>query len=279
LIIDLLQKPSFSVIAQIELLSESFNNVVRIIALVHLNLLDMLAVKFNLENTKRLALAVSRLMLYWSVRLCVRRIVRLSLSSRLRVSSARIRHWVRASLLRIVRWRLLMRCWNGRLMSDKLSWARQFWRALPSCGAVRSFTSRSGARPWSLLSWRPLLHSLLIKDRWFSLSRWRLLGLCLHVVNYLFVCVCWLLNSDVLWLDCLMNNLRCLWNIGGFGCIINLSASLIGKFISFRVPHFTFNIFEFFSLQIHISENLMTVLDLLMRKSESFASDQALDGV
>ena len=159
-------------------------------------------------------------------------------------------------------------------MTDKLSWAHQFWRTLSSCSAVRSFTSRSGARPWSRLSWRSFLHSLLIKDGWLCLSWW-----WQGVLNYLFVCVLWLLNSDVLWLDWLMNNFWWFWNIGGFGCIINLSASLIGKFISFRVPHFSFNIFEFFSLQIHISENLMTVLDLLMRKSESFASDQALDGV
>jgi len=174
----------------------------------------------------------------------------------------------------IVRGRILMRNWNRRLMSNKLSRVRQFWWTLSSCSAVRPFTSRSGARPWSLLSWRSFLHSLLIKDRWLSLSwRW------LRVMNYLFVCILWFLNRMVLWLDWLMNNFWRFWNVGGFWCIINLSASLIGKFISFRIPHFTFNIFEFFSLQIHISENLMTMLDLLMRKSESFASDQALDSV
>lgn len=161
---------------------------------------------------------------------------------------------------------------------------------MSSCSAVWSFTSfrssswtrtRSSAWPWSRLFRLSALSSLLIKDRGLLLSRW-----WLGLVNYLFVYILWLLNY-ILWflnnlilrLDLLMKNFWLFYNMGGFGRIINLLTSLISKLISLGIPHFAFNIFEFFSLHEHIFENFMTVLNLLMRKSESFASDQTLDSV
>ena len=65
---------------------------------------------------------------------------------------------------------------------------------------------------------------------------------------------------------------------------INFSSSLIWWVVvlvgaRLVAPCFELNIRIVFSLQIEISEKLMTMITLIMRKRESFTSDQTLDGV
>ena len=252
---------------QVELLAESLDNIVRIFIFIDFYLLDIFAVKFNIQNTNRLICSVVGFSSVVAGVGCLRRWIRMS--------------WLVSWVSSLAQWcyRSSSCCWRA----VGAAWGSVGEpRRLGSCRWDITGLSRSSTGPWSLPSLGP--------PWWFVLPLWCcvLMRFFVYIMRFWWSLIVllgrWLISTMLalsivrrdLWLFILVlvDLCRC----------INFSSSLIWWVVvlvsaCLVAPCFELNIRIVFSLQIEISEKLMTMITLIMRKRESFTSDQTLDGV